>query len=226
VERIFFEFFTNIAIFTYQFLHGDVMHLVFNLLVLYFMGPFLERTWGSKAFLKFYLICGAAGGVVYTVLALFGILPAGSMVGASGAIYGVMAALAILYPQMKVLLWGVIPMTMVRLIILLVVISLITIAFGTDGATPWAPHQEMVDMVASGMTPAEVIQAATGNSAALLGLNDMGTVAVGNSADFVVLNSNPLDDITNTRSIASVYLRGDRVDREGLRAQWMSGGSE
>ncbi|MCI0499238.1 MAG: rhomboid family intramembrane serine protease [Planctomycetales bacterium] len=117
---------------TYQFLHGGVWHLVFNLMVLYFMGPFVERQWGSKSFLKFYLICGAAGGVVYTLLVLFKALPAGMMVGASGGIYGVMAALAMMYPQMKVLLWGVIPMTMVRLVILLVIMSFITIAFGNN----------------------------------------------------------------------------------------------
>ena len=117
---------------TYQFLHGDVMHLGFNLLVLYFMGPFVERAWGSKAFLKFYLICGAAGGIVYTLLARIGLLEIGPMVGASGAIYGVMAALAIMAPKMKILLWGIIPMTMVRLVILLVVVSLITIAFGSN----------------------------------------------------------------------------------------------
>ena len=115
---------------SYQFLHGDVMHLAFNLLVLYFMGPFVERSFGSRTFLKFYLICGAAGGVVYTLLVLLRILPAGIMVGASGGIYVVMAALAIMFPQMRVLLWGIIPMTMVRLVILLVVVSLITIAFG------------------------------------------------------------------------------------------------
>ena len=79
---------------SYQFLHGDVMHLAFNLLVLYFMGPFVERSFGSRTFLKFYLICGAAGGIVYTLLVLLRILPAGIMVGASGGIYGVMAALA------------------------------------------------------------------------------------------------------------------------------------
>jgi len=115
---------------SYQFLHGGMMHLVFNLLVLYFMGPFVERSIGSRAFLKFYLICGAAGGGVYTFLVLLHILPAGVMVGASGGIYGVMAALAIMMPQMKVLLWGIIPMTMVRLVILLVIVSLITISFG------------------------------------------------------------------------------------------------
>ena len=101
-----------------------------------------------------------------------------------------------------------------------------TIAFGTDGATDWAPHVEMVDMVESGMTPAEVIVAATSNSAALLELDDVGMVATGKSADFIVLNANPLDDITNTRQIDSVYLRGDMVDRAALSAQWTAEPSE
>ena len=90
------------------------------------------------------------------------------------------------------------------------------IALGTDGSTPYAPHLEMEDMVAAGMTPAEVIAAATGNAAEFLGVDDAGTVAAGKSADFIVLDANPLDDITNTRSIASVYLMGDRVDRESM----------
>jgi len=89
----------------------------------------------------------------------------------------------------------------------------VKIALGTDGNVPWGPHLEMADMVAAGMTPAQVIVAATRNGAELLGLSDAGMVASGSSADFVVLEANPLDDITNTRRIRDVYLRGQRVDR-------------
>ena len=59
-----------------------------------------------------------------------------------------------------------------------------TIAMGTDGNTHWASHVEMEDMVAAGMTPAEVLVAATRNGADLLGLTDMGTIEAGKSADF------------------------------------------
>ncbi|OFW35705.1 MAG: hypothetical protein A3J28_18325 [Acidobacteria bacterium RIFCSPLOWO2_12_FULL_60_22] len=97
----------------------------------------------------------------------------------------------------------------------------IRLAFGTDGTIPWAAHVEMADMVAAGMTPAQVITAATRNSADLLQLTDVGTVQAGKSADFIVLDANPLDDITNTRRIAAVYLRGTEVARAALRAQWI-----
>ena len=89
----------------------------------------------------------------------------------------------------------------------------VRIALGTDGNTPWGPHLEMADMVATGMSPAQVIVAATKNGAEFLRIPDAGTVASGMSADFVVLEANPLDDITNTRRIRDVYLRGERVDR-------------
>jgi len=88
-----------------------------------------------------------------------------------------------------------------------------TIAMGTDGNSYWGGHIEMEDMLVSGMSRAEVIIAATKNSAELLGFDDLGTVEVGKSADFIVLDANPLDDITNTRRIVDVYLRGEEVSR-------------
>ncbi len=100
----------------------------------------------------------------------------------------------------------------------------VTIAFGTDGSSPWAVHQELADMVRTGMSPADVIAAATGNSAAFVGADDLGMVAAGRSADFVVLDANPLDDITNTRMINAVYLRGVAADREGLGARFRGAG--
>jgi imidazolonepropionase-like amidohydrolase len=87
------------------------------------------------------------------------------------------------------------------------------IVLGTDGNTPWAPHVEMADMVAAGMTPAQVIVASTKNAAEFLRMTDAGTLDPGKSADFLVLDANPLDDITNTRRISAVYLRGAAVDR-------------
>ena len=97
------------------------------------------------------------------------------------------------------------------------------VGLGTDGNTPYAPHIEMEDMVAAGMSPQEVIVAATRNSAEFMRFQDLGTVEAGKSADFIVLDANPLDDITNTRRIDSVYMRGAAVDREGLRASWAAG---
>jgi imidazolonepropionase-like amidohydrolase len=91
------------------------------------------------------------------------------------------------------------------------------IVLGTDGNTPYAPHVEMADMVAAGMTPMQVIVASTRNGAQFLKMADTGTIEANQSADFIVLDANPLDDITNTRKISSVYLRGAAVDRSSYK---------
>jgi imidazolonepropionase-like amidohydrolase len=102
----------------------------------------------------------------------------------------------------------------------------VKIALGTDGNVSWAHHLEMADMVAAGMTPAQVLISATGAAAEFLRMPDVGTVAAGKSADFVVLDANPLDDIANTRRISSVYLRGAAVDRAAIRARIMGSASQ
>ena len=88
-----------------------------------------------------------------------------------------------------------------------------TIVLGTDGNTPWRPHVQVEDMVLAGMTPMQAIVASTKNAAEFLRMSDAGTLAPGKNADFLVLDANPLDNITNTRKIATVYLRGAVVDR-------------
>jgi imidazolonepropionase-like amidohydrolase len=96
----------------------------------------------------------------------------------------------------------------------------VRIGFGTDSGTTvgWTDHEELADMVTAGMTPAQVITAATRTSAAILKMDQLGTLAAGKSADFIVLDANPLDNITNSRKISKVYLRGKEVDRAGLKA--------
>lgn len=89
----------------------------------------------------------------------------------------------------------------------------VRIALGTDGNTPWGAHIEIEDMVAAGMSPFDAITAATSGSAAYMQLEDRGSINVGKVADFIVLEGNPLDDITNTRRIRNVYLAGERIER-------------
>jgi len=95
----------------------------------------------------------------------------------------------------------------------------VKIALGTDGNIAWAHHLEMEDMVAAGMTPSQVIVASTRNAAEFLKLTDAGTLSAGKSADFIVLDANPLDDIKNTRKISDVYLRGAQIDRAAFRVR-------
>ena len=92
------------------------------------------------------------------------------------------------------------------------------IGLGTDanGDVGSGVHVELADMVFCGLTPAEAIVAGTKTGAEILKLKDLGTVANGKSADFVVLDANPLDNILNTRKINKVFLRGTEVDRAGL----------
>jgi imidazolonepropionase-like amidohydrolase len=85
----------------------------------------------------------------------------------------------------------------------------------------WMGQLEMENWVYLGLTPMEAIVAATRDSAEMAHLNT-GLVAPGKSADFIVLDANPLEDIGNTRKINKVYLRGQEVDRAGMRKRWQA----
>lgn len=106
---------------TYQFLHGSITHVLFNMLGLFFLGPTLERHWGSRKFLKFYLGCGIVGGIAYPLLVGVKFLAIGPMIGASGAILGMLAACAILFPQFVVfILFFPVPIRVAAIIILFI----------------------------------------------------------------------------------------------------------
>ena len=104
----------------------------------------------------------------------------------------------------------------------------VRLALGSDAAgdsNRWigvTAHMELENFVAAGFTPAEAIVAATRVAADVLRLNQLGTIASGKSADFIVLDANPLDSIANTRKISKVYLRGSEVDRAGMRTRWQA----
>jgi len=121
---------------TYQFLHSttDFWHIIFNMLMLFFFGPLLERTWGSKKFLIFYLICGAMGGIAYPLLyhlGFFGQLPL-PLVGASGSLYGIIAACAIMFPRVKVYVYGIFPIPLLVLGGIMVLISAVGLFSGNN----------------------------------------------------------------------------------------------
>ena len=105
----------------------------------------------------------------------------------------------------------------------------VRVGVGTDGGGQqgdqfigWTMHTELENMVAGGMSPAQVLVAATRTPAQILNLDELGMIAPGKSADFVVLDANPLDDITNTRRIAGVYLYGQEIPRPAMRSKWQA----
>ena len=112
---------------TYQFLHLGIGHIFWNMLILFFFGPMLERLWGSRKFLTFYLVCGAIGGLLYPFLVLVGWLGAAKLVGASGSILGMLTAGGILFPNMIVLVMFVIPVKLRILAIIFAAISIISL---------------------------------------------------------------------------------------------------
>ena len=95
-------------LFTYMFLHGGIGHLLFNMLALWMFGLPLEQTWGTRRFLKYYFLCGIGAGICDTAVnALLGHNT--STIGASGAIYGLLLAFGVLFPDTQVLMYFLFP---------------------------------------------------------------------------------------------------------------------
>ena len=92
--------------FTYLFFHGGIWHLLINMFVLWMFGSELERLWGKEHFLKFYFVTGVGAGLVTMIFGLNSMTP---IVGASGAVYGVLLAYGLTYPNRTVYLYGIIP---------------------------------------------------------------------------------------------------------------------
>jgi membrane associated rhomboid family serine protease len=91
---------------TYMFLHGGFLHILFNLITLWMFGTEIEYTWGSKSFGRFYIICGVAGALL--TLIVFSKQPA-TTIGASGAVYGVLAAYWLMFPRRELLVYFLFP---------------------------------------------------------------------------------------------------------------------
>ncbi|HEX9970829.1 MAG TPA: rhomboid family intramembrane serine protease [bacterium] len=87
---------------TYIFLHGDFIHILLNMLILWMFGCEVERNWGTNDFIKYYFICGVGAGVFHILFHLTSEIP---VVGASGAIYGILLAFAMLFPDRPIILF-------------------------------------------------------------------------------------------------------------------------
>jgi membrane associated rhomboid family serine protease len=109
--------------FTYLFLHGDFFHLLLNLLALWMFGLPVESQWGSREFLKYYFLCGAGAGLVHVALAPHSQVP---VIGASGAVFGLLAAFAMLYPDAVVYLYAFFPVKAKHMAVLFGLIELVT----------------------------------------------------------------------------------------------------
>jgi membrane associated rhomboid family serine protease len=109
------------TILTYMFAHSTfgLTHILFNMFALYIFGPRVEARLGSARFIRMYLIAGVTGGL----LSLF-FTPFASIVGASGAVFGVQLAFAMFYPRDKIFIWGIIPVEARLLVILMTLITL------------------------------------------------------------------------------------------------------
>lgn len=123
---------------TYMFLHGGTWHILINMFILWMFGSELERTWGTREFLKFYFVAGIGAGLVNVVFSIFSPetwhIP---IIGASGAIYGILVAYAMLFPNRLVYVYFLIPVKVKYLVIFLVAIEFLS-TYRADGVAHFA----------------------------------------------------------------------------------------
>ena len=116
--------------FSYMFVHNNVSHILFNMLGLLFFGLGVERVWGSKEFLLFYLLCGTLSGILSFAVYYFTGQTKVFLMGASGAIYSILFAYAVTFPKSIVYIWAVIPVPAPILVLIYAVIELLSQFFG------------------------------------------------------------------------------------------------
>jgi len=125
---------------TYMFMHAGVSHILFNMLGLFIFGVHVERQMGSKEFLLYYLVTGALAGVLsFIVYVLSGSMIV-SLVGASGALYAVMIAYAILYPSSVIYIWGILPLRAPIMVLGYTVLSIFFVITGGGGNVAHLTH--------------------------------------------------------------------------------------
>jgi membrane associated rhomboid family serine protease len=123
------------TIITYMFLHGGLWHLAGNMLVLYFFGPRVEQRIGSERFFGLYMVSGTFGALLSFLLA-----PHAPIVGASGAIFGVMMAFARVWPRERIYIWGIVPIEARWLVIIYTVWSIMSGLNGSRGGVADFAH--------------------------------------------------------------------------------------
>lgn len=124
-------------LFTYQFLHGGGWHLIINMLMLWMFGSELEQRWGPRYFLKYYFLCAVGGGITYA-LVRFG-TPMAS-VGASGAIYGILMAYGLSFPNRVVLLGFLFPVRVRHVVFFLILVELVQAIEATGTGIAYTAH--------------------------------------------------------------------------------------
>src|SRR3954464_6343740 len=119
---------------TYMFVHAWLAHLGFNMFTLWMFGPRLEQEWGTRSFVQFYIWCGLGGAIAHLALAQHS-----TVIGASGAISGVLVAYALRWPDEEVYLFGVIPMKSRWLVVALLAMNII-FALSPSSRIDWTAH--------------------------------------------------------------------------------------